>query len=47
MESHGLPGQIQVTARMATELAAAGFAIKPRGTIDIKSKGPTETFVLD
>jgi guanylate cyclase len=47
MESHGLPGQIQITARVAAELAAAGFATRPRGTIDVKSKGPIETFVLD
>jgi adenylate cyclase len=47
MESHGLPGQIQITTRVAAELAAAGFATRPRGTIDVKSKGPIETFVLD
>ena len=47
MESHGLPGQIQVTARVAAQLAAAGFATRPRGTIEVKSKGPIETFLLD
>jgi class 3 adenylate cyclase len=47
MESHGLPGQIQVTARAAAQLATAGFATRPRGTIDIKGKGPMETFLLD
>jgi adenylate cyclase len=47
MESHGLPGQIQITARVAAELAEAGFATRPRGTIEVKSKGPMETFVLD
>jgi guanylate cyclase len=47
MESHGLPGQIQVTARVAGELATAGFTTRPRGTIDIKGRGPMETFMLD
>ncbi len=47
MESHGLPGEIQMTKRAAEALAAAGFAIRSRGTIEVKSKGPMETFLLD
>ncbi|MEI8410907.1 MULTISPECIES: adenylate/guanylate cyclase domain-containing protein [unclassified Kribbella] len=46
MESHGRPGEIQVTARVA---AAVGpeFAVRPRGTIEVKGKGPMQTFLLD
>ena len=46
MESHGLPDQIQVTERVA---AAVGeeFTVRPRGTIEVKGKGPMRTFLLD
>jgi adenylate cyclase len=46
MESHGLPGQIQVTDRVAAALGP-GFAVRPRGRSDLKGKGPMETFLLD
>jgi guanylate cyclase len=46
MESHGVPGEIQVTARFAAALAPA-FVVRPRGTIDVKGKGPMATFLLD
>jgi adenylate cyclase len=46
MESHGVPGVIQVTARTAAVLGP-GFVVRPRGTIEVKGKGPTETFLLD
>lgn len=46
MESHGLPGQIQVTQRAAAALASAGFLTRARGTIEVKGKGPMETFLL-
>ena len=46
MESHGLPGQIQVTERVATRLGPA-FSVRPRGTIDVKGKGPMDTFLVD
>lgn len=46
MESHGLPGEIQVTESVAAALGPA-FALRPRGTIDVKGKGPMATFLLD
>jgi guanylate cyclase len=46
MESHGLPGEIQVTERVAAALGS-GFTVRPRGTILVKSKGPMDTFLLD
>ncbi|KAB7741445.1 adenylate/guanylate cyclase domain-containing protein [Nostocoides sp. F2B08] len=46
MQSSGQPGQIQVTGRVESALADA-FVLRPRGTVDLKGKGPTEVFVLD
>ncbi|QNN53451.1 adenylate/guanylate cyclase domain-containing protein [Nocardioides mesophilus] len=46
MESHGTPGEIQVTERVATALGPE-FAIRPRGTIQVKGKGPMATFLVD
>jgi guanylate cyclase len=46
MESHGLPGEIQVTEQVATALGPA-FTLRPRGTILVKSKGPMTTFLLE
>jgi adenylate cyclase len=45
MESHGLPGAIQVTER-ARERLAGRFRLEERGTIDVKGKGPVRTFLL-
>jgi adenylate cyclase len=45
MESHGLAGEIQVTARTAAALEGA-FELEPRGLVDIKGKGPMQTFLL-
>jgi len=45
MESHGLPGAIQVTERGVAALAP-GFTVRPRGTIEVKGKGPMPTFLL-
>ena len=45
MESHGLANEIQLTERAALKLEH-GFAMKPRGVIDEKGKGLTETFFL-
>jgi adenylate cyclase len=46
MESHGLPGEIQITDRVAAALGP-GFAVQPRGLSDVKGKGPMATFLLD
>jgi guanylate cyclase len=46
MESHGLPGQIQVTDRVAKALGP-GFATRSRGTIEVKGKGPMATYLLE
>ena len=46
MESHGLPGEIQVTGRVAAALGP-DFTVRSRGTINVKGKGPMETFLLD
>jgi guanylate cyclase len=45
MESHGLPGQIQVTERVAAGLGPT-YVVEPRGTIDVKGKGPMPTYLL-
>jgi class 3 adenylate cyclase len=45
MESHGLPGEIQVTER-AYERLRDRFELRPRGTIEVKGKGPTATYLL-
>ena len=46
MESHALPGTIQVTDR-AYERLRDGFALTPRGTVDVKGKGPMTCWLLD
>jgi adenylate cyclase len=46
MESHSLPGRIQVSA--ATGAALGGrFPLEPRGIIEVKGKGLMETFFLN
>jgi adenylate cyclase len=45
MESHGLPGAIQVTERAYQRLRAR-YELLPRGTIDVKGKGPMTTYLL-
>jgi adenylate cyclase len=45
MESHGIPGAIQVTERAYARLASA-FAFDERGVIDVKGKGPMRTYLL-
>ena len=46
MESHGLPGQIQITNATQQLLAGNGYAVKHRGSINIKGKGDMETWLL-
>jgi class 3 adenylate cyclase len=45
MESHALPGMIQVSERTRTKLADA-FEFVARGPVDVKGKGAMTTFVL-
>jgi class 3 adenylate cyclase len=45
MESHGTPGQIQVT-QATYELLKDEFELEPRGSIPIKGKGEVETWYL-
>ena len=41
MESQGTPGRVQIT-RATYELVADDFDCEPRGTVDVKGKGPME-----
>jgi adenylate cyclase len=45
MESHGLPGEIQVTER-ARERLRDRYELRERGTIEVKGKGPMTTYLL-
>ena len=46
MESHGLPGKIQVTERTYAALCDR-FAFVQRGVIDVKGRGPMRTWLLE
>src|SRR5262245_20025361 len=46
MESHGTPGEIQIT-RATYELLKDEFECRPRGTILVKGKGEMETWFLE
>jgi adenylate cyclase len=45
MESHGVPGEIHVSQDAARRLES-DFELKSRGTIEVKGKGPMQTFFL-
>ncbi|SEE17891.1 adenylate/guanylate cyclase domain-containing protein [Jiangella alba] len=45
MESHGVPGAIQVSARVHERLRER-YLFRSRGTIDVKGKGPMPTWLL-
>lgn len=45
LESSGVPDRIQVTAETAARLGD-GFRFEPRGSVDLKGKGPTRTCFL-
>jgi class 3 adenylate cyclase len=45
MESHGVPGEVQVTERVVAALDDR-YRFVPRGTIDVKGKGPMRTWFL-
>ena len=46
MESHGVPGKVHIT-RDLYELLKEDFISTPRGVIDVKGKGPMETWFLE
>ena len=46
MESHGLPGSIQVTQTTAA-LLGERFVLAARGEMEIKGKGPMPVFLLE
>lgn len=45
MESTAVPGQIQITAA-THDLVKGRFACEPRGPIEVKGKGPMQTYLL-
>jgi adenylate cyclase len=45
MESHALPGTIHVTSRTYDRLHAR-YELRPRGTIEVKGKGPMHPYIL-
>jgi adenylate cyclase len=45
MESHGVPGRVQVSEDTYRRLRDS-FTFEPRGTIDVKGLGPTMTYLL-
>jgi class 3 adenylate cyclase len=45
MESHGVPGRVHVTEATYQHLRDA-YAFEPRGTIDVRGKGPMSTYLL-
>jgi len=45
METYGSPGRVHVSAATRKALGNA-FRFEPRGLIDVKGKGPMETYFL-
>jgi adenylate cyclase len=45
METYGLPGRVHISAETRQALGNA-FRFEPRGRLDVKSKGPMETYFL-
>lgn len=45
MESHGVPGKIQLSPS-TYDLVKDAFVCEPRGLVDVKGKGPMETWFL-
>ena len=45
MESHGTPNSILISAATHRHIHER-FRLEPQGTVDIKGKGPMETFIL-
>jgi class 3 adenylate cyclase len=46
MESHGVPGRIQVSDATRRQLDES-FVLEARGIIDVKGKGAMHTWFLD
>ncbi|NIL99846.1 MAG: hypothetical protein GTN57_02515 [Acidobacteria bacterium] len=46
MESHGMAGLIQITDATRHRLGDR-WSTTPRGTVDVKGKGPMAVFLLD
>ena len=46
MESHGEPGRIQISDA-TNQLIKNDFATTPRGSIEVKGKGPLQTHWLE
>jgi adenylate cyclase len=46
MESHGLPGTIQLS-NASRELLDGAYRLTPRGAIEVKGKGRMETWLLE
>jgi len=45
METHGVPGRIQISPSVY-QLLKDDFECEPRGLVDVKGKGPMETWFL-
>ncbi len=45
MESHSIPGEMQISEATA-KLVEDHFELTPRGTIDVKGKGPMQTWIV-
>ena len=46
LETHGLPGRIQVSSVVAQRLAGR-FALEPRGSVHLKGIGEVDTWLLE
>ncbi len=46
MESHGVPGRVHVSRAVVDAMHDSDVAFTPRGVIEVKGKGPVETFFL-
>jgi adenylate cyclase len=46
IETYGAPGRIHVSAA-TREILGSAYHFEPRGALDLKGKGPIETFFLE
>jgi adenylate cyclase len=46
MESHGVPGRVQVTQATRQRLLGQPFRLEERGAVDLRGKGPMNTWFL-